>query len=196
MTNSQTIDKAVDMLASLPSIGKRTAQRLAFFMLRQSEEYVSEFANSIIELKNKVKLCPICFNYTDKQTCSICSSEKRNKATICVVEEPTDIVVIEKTHEYFGLYHVLHGKLNPLEGIGAEDIRIKELMARSQGLDEVILALNPSIEGEVTTQYIAKLMKPLEIKVSRIASGVPVGSSLEYTDEATLSKALEGRIYL
>lgn len=184
------------MLASMPSIGRRTAQRLAFFILRQPEEYAERFASSLLELKKSVKLCPQCFNYTDTEPCPICSSPKRSRNVICVVEEPPDVVAIEKTHEYFGLYHVLHGHLNPLEGIGADQLKIKELIQRIVGLDEVILALNPSIEGEVTTQYIAKMLRPFEIKISRIASGVPIGSALEFSDEATLARALEGRTTL
>jgi recombination protein RecR len=191
---SESIEKVVDMFSSLPTIGKKTAQRLSFFLLRQDEEFVMKFAESILELKKNVKFCSTCFNYTEDDPCKICSSHKRHRETICVVEEPNDLVAIEKTGEYFGLFHVLHGTLNPLEGISANDLKIKELIERLDGVSEIILALNPSVEGEVTTQYIAKMVKPLDIKVSRIARGIPVGTDLEFVDEATISRALEGRI--
>lgn len=193
---SESIEKAVSAFSKLPSIGKKTAQRLTYFMLRQDEEYIDEFSSALLALKSKVKLCSLCYNYTDNDPCPICRSEKRDKSIICVVEEPNDVLAIEKTHEFFGIYHVLHGVINPLDGVSAGDLKVKELVARVADAKEIILAINPSIEGEVTTQYIAKIIKPLEVKVSRIASGIPLGSSLEWTDEATLTRALEGRITL
>lgn len=191
---SESIEKVVDLLSALPSIGKKTAQRLTFFLLRQNQEFIDKLSQGLIDLKNNVKFCSQCFNYTESDVCPICSSKKRNSAMICVVEEPNDVTAIEKTGEYFGLYHVLHGAINPLDNINPNDLKIKELVERSGDLEEVILALNPSIEGEVTTQYIAKLLKPLNIKVTRIARGMPIGTELEFVDEATISRALEGRV--
>jgi recombination protein RecR len=193
---SESIQKAIEAFASLPSIGRKTAQRLVFHILRQPEEYAEQFADAIKELKKNVKLCTTCFNYTDNDPCPVCSSHKRDRSTICVVEEPNDVLAIEKTNEYYGYYHVLHGVLNPLEGITADDIKLRELVSRVNGINEVILAINPSVEGEVTTQYITKLLKPFEVKITRLASGIPLGSSLEFSDEATLSRALESRILL
>jgi recombination protein RecR len=193
---SKSIEKLVESFASLPSIGRKTAQRLTFFLLRQPDEYVKKFAEALSSLKENVTFCSVCYNYTEQDPCPICSSPKRDKSVICVVEEPTDVLAIEKTNEFFGVYHVLHGAINPLEGISPEELKIKELLRRLDGVKEIILALNPSVEGEVTIQYLARLIKPLNLKVSRIASGVPMGSSLEFTDEATLSRALYGRIVL
>lgn len=193
---SESIQKAIEAFASLPSIGRKTAQRLVFHILRQPDEYSEQFADSIIHLKQNVKFCSVCFNYTESDPCHICSSFKRDKSTICVVEEPNDVIAIEKTNEYFGSYHVLHGVLNPLEGINPEDLKIRELIARVNDASEIILAINPSVEGEVTTQYLSKILKPFEVKVTRLASGIPLGSALEFSDEATLSRALESRITL
>lgn len=192
---SESIEKVVESFASLPTIGRKTAQRLAYFLLRQPDEYIENFAESMRELKKNVHFCSVCFNYTETDPCAICSSPKRDNSTICVVEEPNEVLAIEKTNEYFGLYHVLHGVLNPLEGVTAERLKIKELVERvGNGINEVVLALNPSVEGEVTIQYLSKMLRPLDVKVTRIARGVPVGTSLEFTDEATLSRALLGRI--
>lgn len=191
---SKAIEKTVDAFAKLPSIGRKTAQRLTYFLLRQPPEFIDDFSKALLELKDRVSFCPECYNYAESGKCAVCSSEKRDRSLICVVEEPSDVLAVEKTNEFDGLYHVLHGCLNPLEGVGPESLKIKELIARAGGASEIILALNPSVEGEVTTQYIAKLLKPLDVKVSRIASGVPIGSSLEFADEATLCRALEGRI--
>jgi recombination protein RecR len=193
---SESIQKTIEAFSSLPSIGRKTAQRLVFHILRQPDEYTEQFASALKDLKSNVKFCSTCFNYTDSDPCPICSSNKRDRGVICVVEEPNDVIAIEKTNEYFGYYHVLHGVLNPLEGITADDLKIKELVSRINEIDEVILALNPSVEGEVTTQYISKLLKPFEIRITRIASGIPLGSALEFSDEATLSRALESRILL
>ncbi len=195
--SSESIEKAIDMLSSLPTIGRKTAQRLTFFLLKQDEKYIEDFSKAMIELKKNVKLCSVCFNYTESDPCPICSSPKRDRSIICVVESPNDVFAIEKTNEFFGLYHVLHGTLNPLENISPEDLKIKELIKRlDNGVEEVVLALNPNVEGEVTTQYITNLIKPLGKKISRIARGIPVGSDLEFSDEATIIKALQGRIIL
>ncbi len=194
--SSESINKVIDLFASLPSIGRKTAQRLTYHILRQPPEYVDKFANSMVDMMQHVKFCSVCLNYTEQDPCPICSSHKRQKNVICVVEDPNDVLAIERTNEFYGLYHVLHGILNPLDGIGPEDIKIKELLSRLNDIDEVILAINPSVEGEVTMQYISKMIKTLDIKVSRLASGLPMGGAIEYSDEATLSKALESRIFI
>lgn len=194
MYSSNSIERLVDLFASLPTIGRKTAQRLTFYLLRQSDDFNNNFAKAINDLKKNVKLCSVCFNYTETDPCNICSSTKRDRSLICVVEEPNDVIAIEKTNEFNGLYHVLHGVINPLDGISQDDIKIKELLSRLNGTYEIILALNPSTEGELTTFYIAKMMKSLNIKVTKIASGVPMGSAIEYSDEATITRALEGRI--
>lgn len=193
---SDAIEQLVEVLSSLPTIGRKTAQRLTYFLLKQDDNYIERFSQALLTLKRNVKYCSQCFNYTEVDPCPICSSDRRDKRIICVVEEPNDVMAIEKTNEYTGLYHVLHGTINPLEGIGQDDLRIRELLARLDGVEEVILALNPSIEGEVTTLYISKLLKPLGVKVSRIARGIPIGSDLEFADEATISRAIEGRTNL
>jgi recombination protein RecR len=191
---SESIEKVVELLSAFPSIGKKTAQRLTFFLLRQNQEFIDKLSKGLLDLKKNVKFCSLCFNYTESEICPICSSQKRNKTMLCVVEEPNDVVAIEKTGDFFGLYHVLHGAINPLDNINANDIKITELVQRMGEVEEVILALNPSIEGEVTTQYIAKLLRPLQVKVTRIARGMPIGTELEFVDEATISRALEGRV--
>ncbi|HOK14200.1 MAG TPA: recombination mediator RecR [Candidatus Kapabacteria bacterium] len=196
ISTSQTIEKAIATFAKLPSIGRKSAQRLVYFLLRQNPDYIEEFIVALSNLKSNVKLCKSCYNYSDDDICPICASNARNSKIICVVEEPKDVFAIEKTNEFRGVYHVLHGLINPIGGVNASDLKIKELIERVPSAEEVILALSPSVEGEVTSQYIAKLIKPLNIRVTRIASGLPVGSSLEWTDEATLSRALEGRIAL
>ncbi len=196
MFSSEVIERTVEILSSLPTIGKKTAQRLTYYLLKQDDVFIERFSKSLKELKQKVKYCSFCFNYTEVDPCPICTSLKRNNGMLCVVEGPNDVLAIEKTNEYFGKYHILHGVLNPLEGIGPDDIKIKELVSRISEFEEIILALNPSVEGEVTTQYLAKILKPLDVKITRIASGVPLGISLEYSDEATLSRALEGRTLL
>lgn len=193
--SSDSIEKVVEVFSSLPTIGKKTAQRLTYFLLKQPEEFKERFSEALLGLKN-VTYCSKCFNYTETDPCSICTSHKRQSNVICVVEEPNDVLAIEKTGEFFGLYHVLHGTLNPLDGINASDLKIKELLSRLQDIEEVILAINPSVEGEVTIQYLTKLIKPLDIRISRIASGIPMGSDIEYADEATLTRALEGRVFL
>lgn len=189
------VAKLIDEFEKLPGIGHKTAQRLAFHVLNLSEEKVEVLANSIKEAKEKTKYCTICNNLTDVDPCILCSAGNREKSLICVVENPKDVVAMERTREFKGLYHVLHGAISPMEGIGPEDIKIKELLARiGQGdVKEIVVATNPNIEGEATAMYISKLIKPLGIKVTRIAHGIPVGGDLEYADEVTLAKALEGR---
>ncbi|MCG8541880.1 MAG: recombination mediator RecR [Clostridia bacterium] len=189
------VAKLIEEFSKLPGIGKKTAQRLAFYILNSKEDDAIHLAEAIIEAKKKTRYCSICSNITDVDPCNICTSPKRDKKVICVVEDPRDIVAMERTREYNGLYHVLHGAISPMEGVGPEDIKIKELLTRLQkeDIDEIIMATNPNIEGEATSMYISKIVKPLEVKVTRIAHGVPVGGDLEYADEVTLAKALEGR---
>ena len=195
MEYSPSIEKLIESFEKLPSIGHKTAQRLAFYMLDQSKEEIKEFTDSIINAKNNLKFCSKCFNISDTDPCNICSNPKRDESIICVVEDVKDVIAMERTHEYNGLYHVLHGSISPMNGIGPEDIKIKELLARLMDgkIKEIILATNPRVEGEATSIYISKLVKPLGIKVTRIARGIPIGGDLEYTDEVTLAKALEGR---
>ena len=192
---SPTIERLIENFEKLPSIGHKTATRLAFHVLNLSEDGINDFINSITEAKKNLKYCSQCFNITDTDPCPICSSPKRDKSTICVVEDVRDVVAMEKTHEFKGVYHVLHGSISPMNGIGPEDIKIKELLERLKDVDvkEIIIATNPRVEGEATAIYLSKLIKPIGIKVTRIAHGIPVGGDLEYTDEITLSKALEGR---
>lgn len=192
---SPSIEKLIESFEKLPSIGNKTAARLAFYILNASEEETNEFVNSIINAKKSLKYCSICWNISDTDPCPICANPKRDKTQICVVEDVRDIIAMEKTHEFKGVYHVLHGSISPMNGIGPDDIKIKELLSRLMGgeVKEVILATNPRVEGEATAMYLSKLIKPLGIKVTRIAHGIPVGGDLEYTDEITLTKALEGR---
>ena len=193
--SSKLLEKAVEQFASLPGIGRKTALRYVLHMLRQSPEEVKQFTDSITALKEAIKECQHCHNISDSDICEICSDPKRDAQTICVVENIKDIMSLEATGQYHGLYHVLGGIISPMDGIGPEDIRIRELLARLKDhtVKEVILATNPDIEGEATASYIARLLKPMGVLVTRIAHGVPVGSDLEYADEITLSKAMEGR---
>ena len=194
---SSQISKLIEELTRLPGIGAKSAQRLAFHIINMPKEQVEQLSNTIIEAKANVRYCKECCTLTDREICPICSSEKRNKKQIMVVENPRDLAAYEKTQKFEGVYHVLHGAISPMLGIGPADIRLKELMLRLQGeVDEVIIATNSTLEGETTAMYISKLIKPTGIKVSRIASGVPVGGDLEYIDEVTLLRALEGRIEL
>ena len=195
---SPSIEKLIESFEKLPSIGHKTAARLAFHVLEQTPEQTQDFINSIINAKKNLKYCSICYNISDTDPCPICSNEKRDGTKICVVEDVRDIIAMEKTHEYKGKYHVLHGAISPMNGIGPDDIRIKELMARlrSGEVEEIILATNPRVEGEATAMYISKIIKPLGLKVTRIAHGIPVGGDLEYADEITLIKAMEGRVEL
>ncbi len=192
---SPSIEKLIESFEKLPSIGHKTAQRLAFYMLDISNEEAEEFTNSIINAKKNLHFCSKCFNISDTDPCNICSNPKRNESIICVVEDVRDVIAMERTHEYDGVYHVLHGTISPMNGVGPDDIKIKELLTRvmAGNITEVILATNPRVEGEATAMYISKLLKPMGIKTTRIARGVPIGGDLEYTDEVTLTKALEGR---
>ena len=189
------IANLIEELSKLPGIGRKTAQRLAFYILEMEPMEAEKLANSITTAKEKVKYCSVCCNLTDVDPCYICSNKKRDDSIICVVEGPKDVIAMERTREYTGLYHVLHGVISPMENIGPDSIRIKELLKRIQDGDvkEVILATNPTVEGEATAMYISKLLKPMGIKTTRIAHGIPVGGDLEYFDEVTLSKAMENR---
>ena len=192
---SPSIEKLIESFEKLPSIGHKTAIRLAFHMLDMTDEEITEFTTSITDAKKKLKYCSTCFNISDTDPCPICSNPKRDQSTICVVEDVRDIMAMERTHEYKGVYHVLHGTISPMNGIGPDEIKIKELLNRIRDNDikEVIIATNPRVEGEATSIYISKLIKSFNIKVTRIAHGIPVGGDLEYTDEITLMKAMEGR---
>ena len=192
---SPSIEKLIQSFEKLPSIGNKTAARLAFYILNASEEETNDFVSSIVNAKKNLKYCSKCYNISDTDPCQICGNPKRDQSEICVVEDVRDIIAMEKTHEFRGVYHVLHGSISPMNGIGPDDIKIKELLARLMDgqVKEVILATNPRVEGEATAMYLSKLIKPLGIKVTRIAHGIPVGGDLEYTDEITLTKALEGR---
>lgn len=192
---SPSIEKLIEAFEKLPSIGNKTAARLAFHILNSSKEEVDEFISSIVSAKENLKYCSICYNISDTDPCTICANAGRDKSIICVVEDVKDIVAMERTHEFKGVYHVLHGSISPMNGVGPDDIKIKELLARLMDRDvkEIILATNPRVEGEATAMYISKLVKPIGVKVTRIAHGIPVGGDLEYTDEVTLTKALEGR---
>ena len=189
------IARLIEEFEKLPGIGHKTAQRLAFYVLNSPKEKAEKLANAIVDAKAKIKYCRVCGNLTDLDLCAVCNSQKRDASLICVVEDPRDVVAMERIKEFKGLYHVLHGVISPMDGVGPEDIRIKELLERIQdgSVKEVIVATNPNIEGEATAMYISKLLKPLGIKITRIAHGIPVGGDLEYADEITLSKALEGR---
>jgi len=194
---SVSMEKAISELTKLPGIGRKSAQRLVFYLLKSPKYEVQQLADALYAIKEKVIFCTICFNITEVDPCHICASQKRDQTTLCVVEEANDVLALEKTGEYKGLFHVLGGALSPLEGIGPKDLHIKEMMARLDGtIQEVIIATNPNTEGEATSLYLEKLIKPLEIKVTRIARGLPVGGDLEYADEITLTKALEGRVVL
>ena len=196
-TYSRNINKLIDELSSLPAIGGKSAQRLAFHLINMPLDQVEKLADTIVEAKKNVRYCEECFTLTDAERCPICRNEKRDHKTIMVVENTRDLAAYEKTGKYEGVYHVLHGAISPMLGIGPNDIKLKELMKRLEAdVNEVIVATNSSLEGETTAMYISKLIKPTGIKVSRIASGVPVGGDLEYIDEVTLLRALEGRIEL
>lgn len=191
----EPISKLIEGFTKLPGIGPKTAQRLAFYVLNMEEQDVMDIAKALIHVKKDLSYCSICQNITDNDPCQICNDKARDRSVICVVQEPKDIVAMEKTREYDGLYHVLNGAISPVEGIGPEDLKLKELLVRleDEQVKELIMATNPNIEGEATAMYISKLVKPFGIKVTRIAHGLPVGGDLEYADEVTLTKALEGR---
>ena len=190
-----SLENLIDKFASLPGIGRKSAQRLAFHVLSLPEEETTAFARAITDAKANVHRCAICQNLTEGEICSICASDRRDKSTICVVSEPRDVLSIERGHEYNGTYHVLHGVLSPMNHVGPDDIRIKELLVRAaqDEVQEVIMATNPDTEGEATAMYISRLLKPFNIRVTRLAYGIPVGSNLEFADDATLNRALEGR---
>ena len=190
--------KLIEHFRALPGIGTKTAVRLAYHVLDMDAQKARALADAIIEAKEKIGFCSVCYNLSDSDPCAVCASVKRDHATICVVEQPQDVAAMERMHDYHGLYHVLHGALSPLEGIGPENLRIRELLARLQGgeVTEIIMATNPNVEGEATAMYVARLLKPLGVKVTRIARGLPVGGDLEYADEVTLAKAMENRVEL
>ena len=189
----EPIGRLINEFTKLPGVGKKTAQRYAYKIINMSAEEAAGFAAAITDCKRKVKYCSVCGNFTENDVCDICRS--RDKSLICVVKEPKDVIALEKLHEYKGVYHVLHGVISPMEGVGPNDIRIKELLARVNegGVKEVIMATNPDVEGEATAMYIARLLKPLGIDVTRLAHGIPIGGELEYTDDVTLSRALSER---
>jgi recombination protein RecR len=193
---AESIEQLSEQFAQLPGIGRKTAHRLALYIVKMQREDVVTLARALVNVKDKVRYCSICSNITEADPCPICSNTKRDKTMICIVEEPTDVLAMERTNEFDGVYHVLGGALSPLDGVGPEDLRIKELLQRLSDfkVEEIILALNSDVEGEATTLYLSKLLKPLGMKVTRIARGLPVGTDLEFADEATLSRALEGRI--
>lgn len=211
---SPSVEALVEQLMRLPTVGRKTAQRLAAYILKMPREEVEALAQALLAVKERVRHCAICFNVTDEEVCTICRSPRRDHTLICVVEEASDVLALERTGEYRGVYHVLGGVISPLDGVGPDDLRIRELLARvapSNGdperaalypdgqlpqIQEVILALNPNVEGDTTAYYLAQLLKPLGVRVTRIARGLPIGGDLEYADEATLSRALEGRLTL
>ncbi len=195
MIYPKSIATLIEQFQKFPSVGPKSAQRMAFHLLKMPQNEVEKFAQNIIEAKENTFSCDVCFNMSSTNPCEICQSTSRDRSTICVISETKDLIAIERTNEYFGLYHVLQGLISPLDGIGAEDIRIKELLHRltNDEVKEVILALNPSVEGEATSLYLNKLIKPFGIKITRIAFGLPVGADLEYADEITLARAIEGR---
>jgi recombination protein RecR len=191
----EPIAKLIDSFSKLPGIGPKTAGRLAFFVLNMKEDDVLDFAKALVNAKRNLSYCSVCQHITDEDPCYICRDKTRDRSTICVVQDPKDVIAMEKMREYNGLYHVLHGAISPMDGIGPEDIKVTELINRleDEQVQEIIVATNPTIEGEATSMYISRLVKPIGVKVTRIAHGLPVGGDLEYADEVTLSKALEGR---
>lgn len=192
------LETLIDEFRKMPSVGTKSAERMAFYVLGLSDEEARTLAGSIVNAHEKIHQCAVCRNLTEDEVCPICQNDARDKTTICVVENPRDVIAFERTHEYKGLYHVLHGAISPMNGVGPDDLTVKELLARLQDdtVNEVIMATNPTVEGEATAMYIGRLLKPLGIKVTRLAYGVPVGADLEYADEVTLTRALEGRSLL
>jgi recombination protein RecR len=195
LQHAQPISRLIQELTRLPGIGEKTASRLALHILRSSRESAESLSRAILEVKEKIRLCSRCFNLTDQDLCRICQDAKRNQEMVCVVSGPEDLMALERSGGYQGLYHVLHGVLSPLEGIGPQDLRLEELLSRLRGgkIQEVILATNPSVEGEATAQYLSQVIKPLGVRVTRIARGVPMGGDLQYIDQVTLAKSLENR---
>lgn len=195
MVYAKPLAKLIEELQKLPGIGPKSAQRLAFHILKQGDSEVTALAQSLLDAKSQIRLCSTCFNLSAQDPCELCQSPSRDPSVLCVVAEPRDLIALERTHEFKGRYHVLQGLISPMDGIGAEQLKIKELLVRLQdkAIQEVILAINPTIEGEATTLYLSRLLKPTGIKMTRIAFGLPIGADLEYADELTLIKALEGR---
>ena len=193
--NVAALQKLIDQFRRMPSVGTKSAQRMAFYVLGLSEGEAKELSNAILEAHERIHKCSVCCNLTEKELCSVCDNPARDRSVICVVEDPRDVIAIEKTHEFKGTYHVLHGAISPMNGIGPDQLTIKELLNRmnSDEVQEVIMATNPTVEGEATAMYISRLLKPMGVKVTRLAYGVPVGADLEYADEITLLRALEGR---
>ena len=189
------LEELIEQFERLPGIGRKSAQKLAFYILEMTDEQAKKFADTVMAAHNKIHRCKICCDLTDSEICSVCNDDKRDKSVICVVEGSKDVMAIERTHEYDGLYHVLHGSISPMNGIGPDELTVKELITRLSApeIKEIIMATNPTVEGEATAMYISRLIKPMGIKVSRLAYGVPVGADLEYADEVTLSRAIEGR---
>ena len=200
---SETVDALVDQLSKLPTIGRKTAQRLAAYILKMPREEVVEIARAMVNAKDRVKACSVCFNVTDDDPCPVCRSDRRDRSVVCVVEEPSDVTALERTGEFRGLYHVLGGVISPLDGVGPDDLHIRELVARvaesrkedadATPIEEVILAMNPNVEGDTTAYYLSQVLAPFGVSATRIARGLPIGGDLEFADEATLSRALEGR---
>lgn len=190
------LENLIDKFASLPGIGRKTAQRLAFFVLSLPDGEAEAFADAITDAKHSVRCCTVCQNLTDSELCAVCGSPRRDESVVCVVSDPKGVLAIERSHEFGGRYHVLHGVISPMNNVGPDDIRIKELIARvaDGGIEEVIMATNPDTEGETTARYISKLLKPFGVRITRLAYGIPVGGSLEFADDATLMRALEGRL--
>lgn len=195
MLYTTSFSKLIDVFRKMPGVGSKSAVRMAYHILAISNEEAKEITDAILDAKHKIHYCSVCQNITETDPCEICSNPKRDSKTLCIMEKPKDVVALEKTREYFGMYHVLHGSISPMDGIGPDDLKIKELIQRiaNGNFTEVIMANSPSIEGEATAMYISKLIKPFGVKVSRIAYGIPVGGDLEYADQVTLAKAIEGR---
>jgi recombination protein RecR len=195
-TTPRAVTRLIEEFHRLPGVGPKTAQRLTFYLLRASKEQAESLAQALVQLKERIVTCSVCANIAEENPCAICRDDARDRSIICVVEEPLDVLAIERTREYHGLYHVLHGAISPVEGIGPEDLRIQELLTRLQrdsDIKEIVLATNPNLEGEATAMYLERLIKPLGIRMTRLARGLPVGGDLEYADEVTLTRALEGR---
>lgn len=195
MQYTKPLARLIDQFQKLPGIGPKSAQRMAFYLLKMPLSEVEKFADIMVESKKTIKYCDVCFNLSSENPCEICASQKRDRSIICVISEAKDLIAIEKTHEFKGMYHVLQGLISPLDGIGPDDLRVKELLKRTtdEAVKEIILAINPSVEGEATSLYLNKILKPFGVKVTRIAFGLPMGGDLEYVDELTILKALEGR---
>lgn len=195
MDFAEPMARLIDEFKRLPGIGPKSAQRIAFHVLRASREEAERLAQAVLDVKDRMRLCEMCHNISDAETCSICSDSSRDQKVLCVVEEPRNIIVIERTRQFQGLYHVLHGSLSPLRGIGPEQLKVKSLLERLQSgkIEEIIIATNPTVEGEATAVYLSRLLKPLGVRVTRIGMGIPVGSDLDYVDEVTMMKSMEGR---